>query len=173
MNQDRSNDKYKKDTTIKNTNLWDGNKTEQYVHSDLLCWGLWELKPVCASSMTPSLPVWHPTHPGDSIQFRARCRFKISQRIGCLIVGSCPLPPSRHLFHTLTRFIQQDSACPLAMLPFSLTLFCTSEILVIFLPPLLSFFLFSGLDSVSLWMASVFSFFFQTSWSSRYFFNPG
>lgn len=39
-------------------------------------------------------PKCAPTQPKDFIQFRARSRFKISQRIGCLIAGSCPLPPT-------------------------------------------------------------------------------
>lgn len=82
----------------------------------LLLRGLWKLKhlSVPLRRYPPSPSVWHPTHPRDSIQFWARCRFKISPRRGCLIVGSCPLPPS--LPHTHTAFLSSRTA-PAALWP--------------------------------------------------------
>lgn len=95
----------------------------------LLLRGLWKLKhlSVPLRRYPPSPSVWHPTHPRDSIQFWARCRFKISPRRGCLIVGSCPLPPS--LPHTLTRLFYPagQRLLPSGHASFSIPPSCTSS----------------------------------------------
>lgn len=111
----------------------------------------------CSSQMIPSLSFWHPTHQRGSIQFKARCRFKIPLRIGCLIAGSCPLPPSSSSFthsHFLFFFLQETRKLLETLLQqFADTFKCffLSQCLWLFVVP----FWLSGLDRIL----------FQTSWS--------